>query len=149
MLYPSVAFIAFLAIKQWDPLPGHHAVTCCSDESSCSYHDTLHNSFFNFNLTLDNTVMGYSATGHKICNAGPMTHNAGLTTHSPHTGHTTHDALTLGHLQVTRHFSSVQGCHNLICGCCSFKVSSNWDHDVSTCASMTKKSPTKIVNAII
>ena len=137
MLYPSVAFIALLAIEQWEPLPRHHAVICRSDDSSHGYHNALHNSFFNFNLTLDNAVMGYCATGHKICNAGPMTHNAGLATHSPHTGHTTHDALALGHLQVTRHLSSVQGCHNLICGCHSFKVSSKRDHDVSACADTT------------
>ena len=148
MLYLSVAFIALTAIKQWNPLPSHHAAIHCSDSSHHGYHDALYtcDSFADLVLTLDINVMGYFATGLKTHTTGVMTHNFGLTTHNPHTGLTTHDALTLG-LHLTQCQSSIEGEYHLMPGCHSI-VSSKVHLNVSTYTNMTKKKgPTHIVDA--
>ena len=139
MLYLSVAFIALTAIKQWNPLPSHHAAIHCSDSSHHGYHDALYtcDSFADLVLTLDINVMGYFATGLKTHTTGVMTHNFGLTTHNPHTGLTTHDALTLG-LRLTQCQSSIEGEYHLMPGCHSI-VSSKGHLNVSTYTNMTKK----------
>ena len=111
MLYFLVAFVAFSAFKQWNPMFGPQAAIHYSDDSSpstyphhCYHHTqtcTTYDTFHSLDLTLDdNSLRSVShlhyiaAAAHKTdnpgCtshNLGCMTHNPGLTAHSP--GHMT------------------------------------------------------------
>ena len=136
MLYFLVAFIAFSAFKQWNPIfDPQHAIrrsdlTCPSTYPLHGYRYTrpyaMYGTFPNLDLTLDDNSLGSIWQLYYVA-AGRKTHNPGCKTHSA------------GRMTQNKSYALVVQCHYRSTPGCMTSVSSKWHHNITSGPDMTNK----------